>query len=334
MLQQTRVDQVEAYYKRFMKQFPSLKKLAAASEREVLKMWEGLGYYARARNMHRAAKWLVNERRGRFPKTYEEILALPGVGPYTAAAIGSLAFDLDVAVVDGNVLRVLTRVFAEKGDVTKSAVKKKMEARAQALLPRGKAALYNEAMMELGALVCTPTRPSCLICPLQKICVACQTSTQEKYPVKKKKAPVPHLVVGAAVTVDRRNRLLIAQRKSNGMLGGLWEFPGGKKESAESVKACIARELKEELGIDVHVGDQLLVVRHAYSHFTIELHVHGARIFKGRPRAIDCADFAWVTLETIRDFPFSRADLHVVDWLFSSAAEVSNDWKKSLKFFQ
>ena len=321
MLQQTRVDQVEAYYRRFMKRFPSLKQLAAASEQDVLKMWEGLGYYARARNMLRAARIIVTERGGRFPRTYDEIIKLPGIGPYTAAAIGSLAFDLDVAVVDGNVFRVLSRVFAERGDITTSSVKRKMEIRAQTLLPIGKAALFNEAMMELGALVCLPRNPTCGTCPLKRICQAYELDQQEVFPVKKAKAPVPHLVVGAAVTVDSRGRILIAQRKSKGMLGGLWEFPGGKKESNESMQDCIVRELKEELSVETNVGDRILVVRHAYSHFTIELHVHWARIAKGRPKVIDCADFTWVTRDTMRDYPFSRADLHVVDWLFS------NHWK-------
>jgi len=312
MLQQTRVEQVHDYFVRFMRRFPNLQALAAAQQQDVLKLWEGLGYYARARRAHRAAQWLIAKNGGKFPTTYAELLALPGVGPYTAAAIGSLAFNQDVAVLDGNVARVLSRVFAYGADPRSAAGKQQLQVWADGLLPRGRSALFNEAVMELGALCCTPRQPDCPHCPLRKICKAYAAGTPEKYPTKAAKKKLPHKIVGAAVVVNRRGQFLIAQRHEHEMLGGLWEFPGGKQEPGETMQQCIARELQEEMGLRVRVGPQLTVVHHAYSHFTIELHAHWCRVRSGRPRNLQCRAHAWVALAKLDDYPFSRADLHVI----------------------
>ncbi len=315
MLQQTRVDQAEPYFRRFMKQFPSLKRLAAASEQEVLKCWEGLGYYARARNLHRTARRIIKERHGRFPRDYETLKTLPGIGPYTAAAIASLAFNRDHAVLDGNVIRVLSRVTAHEGDIHRTETRRALQAWADALLIPGRAAPFNEAMMELGAIICTPRKPKCERCPLAGVCAARRKGEPEKYPRRRPRGAVPHKEVGAAVVRNRKGEVLIAQRRAQSMLGGLWEFPGGTREPGETMPQCVARELQEEMGIDIRVGERLMVVRHAYSHFTIALHVYRATLRKGRPRAIQCADFRWTPISELRSFPFSRADLHVVERL-------------------
>jgi len=315
MLQQTRVDTVCPFYDRFLRKFPSLRALAAANRDQVLKAWEGLGYYARARRMHQTARYLLEEHGGRFPRTYQGLLALPGVGPYTAAAIGSLAFGLDVPVLDGNVLRVLSRWLACRSDVTTPAARKFLEARAKNMLPRGRAAEFNEAMMELGALICTPRAPRCAECPMGAVCRARALGIASELPVKRKRRPIPHKVVGAGVVRRKDGRLLIAQRKSDSMLGGLWEFPGGTLEPGETMPQCIARELLEELGIRVKVGSRIVVVRHAYSHFTIALHAHEARLASGRPRPIHCAAFAWVRIDELDRYAFSRADLRIIEAL-------------------
>ena len=315
MLQQTRADTVGPYFQRFTKRFPSLRALARAPRQEVLKLWEGLGYYARARNAHDAAKFLVRHFRGEFPQTREGLLSMPGIGGYTAAAVGSLALGLDLAVVDGNVIRVLSRVMAYGGDVHSIAGRTLLQSWADAFLLPGRAGLSNESVMELGALVCTPRKPACRECPLRNVCQAFAQGSPERYPVKKKKAKVPHKIVGAGVVVGRDGRILMAQRKETSMLGGLWEFPGGTLEKGETMPECIRRELNEELGIDTRIGPRLLIVRHAYSHFTIALHVHWARITKGRPRAIHCAAFAWVRPTAMRKYPFSKADLQIVQCL-------------------
>lgn len=336
MLQQTRADTVVPYFNRFMKRFPSLHALARAPRQDVLKLWEGLGYYARARNAQDAARLIVEHHRGVFPRTREGLLSLPGIGEYSAAAIGSLALGLNLAVVDGNVIRVLSRVMAYGGDVASNAAKKNFQQWADALVARGQAGLSNESVMELGALVCTPRRPKCLPtvggasrlrargqatpptraeggCPLRKVCRAFASGNPERYPVKKKKAKVPHKIVGAGVVIGRGGKILIAQRKETSMLGGLWEFPGGTRERGETMPECIRRELMEELGIDTEVGQRLIVVHHAYSHFTIDLHAHWARIVKGQPRVIHCMDFAWVSPKSLRRYPFSAADLKIID---------------------
>ncbi len=315
MLQQTRVDQVAGYFERFMKRFPSLPALARASRQEVLKVWEGLGYYARARHLHEAAIFLVKKNKGRIPGTREELLRLPGVGAYTAAAIASLAYGQDEAVVDGNVIRVLSRLMAHGGDSRSLASRRQFQDWADLLLVRGASAAFNEAMMELGATCCTPRKPLCARCPLHEDCRAFAGGDPEAFPRKEPRARVPHKVVGAGVIVDARGYILVAQRKETAMLGGLWEFPGGSLEKGETLQQCVARELKEELGVAVEIGPRLTTVHHAYSHFTIELHAYWARIQSGRPRAIHCAAFAWSRLSALRTRPFSRADLQIIEAL-------------------
>lgn len=184
MLQQTRVDQATPYFQRFMKRFPSLKSLAAASQEEVLKQWEGLGYYSRARNLHKAAQIVAAEHKGRFPDTAEGLIQLPGIGNYTAAAIGSLAFNLDLAVLDGNVIRVLARLFAYTRDSRSSTAKAELQRYADDLLVKGDAGNFNEAMMELGATVCLPRNPQCAQCPLSRVCLGHESGRPTDYPVK------------------------------------------------------------------------------------------------------------------------------------------------------
>ena len=315
MLQQTRVDQVIPYFNRFMKRFPSLKSLAAASQEDVLKQWEGLGYYSRARNLHKAARIVSNDWKGRFPRTAEEIIKLPGIGSYTAAAIGSLAFNLDLAVLDGNVIRVLSRLFAYTKDTRSTTAKKQLQQFADDLLVKGDAGNFNEAMMELGATVCLPKNPRCTECPMSRVCLGHESGRPTDYPVKAPKKKVPHIVVGAAVVTNRKGEVLIAQRREKDMLGGLWEFPGGKQETGETIQQCIARELKEELGINIETGEFLITVKHAYSHFSMEMHTYFAKIRSGRPRPIECQNFQWLKISDLRKVPYSKADLKIIEEL-------------------
>ena len=313
MLQQTRVDTVIPYFRRFLARFPDPAALAAAPLHDVLKLWENLGYYSRARQIHQTAKILVRDNGGKLPSDPEALAALPGLGPYTTAAIASFAFGHPLAVLDGNVIRVFARLLALPDDVGLPATKKKLQRLADELLLRDKPAATNEAWMELGALVCTPRNPRCSECPLRGVCRAAKSPNPEAFPNKKKKMKVPHKVVGAAVILNAKNQILIAQRKpEGGMLAGLWEFPGGKIAEGETMPQCIARELKEEMGLNIEVGPHLVTVHHAYSHFTIELHAHFARIRSGRPRHIECAGHAWTTRDRFDDFPFSKADHEII----------------------
>ena len=313
MLQQTRVDTVVPYFRRFLARFPDAAALAAAPLRDVLKLWEGLGYYSRARQIHRTAQILVRDHGGRLPADPAALAALPGLGPYTVAAIASFAFGQPLAVLDGNVIRVFSRLLALPDDVGRLATRKKLQRCADEWLPRDRPGAANEAWMELGALVCTPRKPRCPACPLRAACRAAKSKNPEAFPNKKKKMKVPHKVVGAAVILNAKNQILIAQRNpEKGMLAGLWEFPGGKIAEGETMPQCIARELKEEMGIAIDVGPHLVTVHHAYSHFTIELHAHFARIRSGRPRHLECSGHAWTTRGRFDDFPFSKADLEII----------------------
>lgn len=315
MLQQTRVDTVIPYFERWMRRFPTVRDLAEADVQEVLKAWEGLGYYARARNLHRAAQRIVADHAGKIPNNAGALRALPGIGPYTVAAVLSLAFDRPQAVLDGNVERVLTRLTAWDADVRHTTVKETLRSMAARLLADHPPGQFNEAMMELGATVCTPQRPLCGDCPLAGICRARRKGTPEHFPFKSARKPIPTLQVGAGVVWRDPDRFLVARRNEKGMLGGMWEFPGGKREEGENMPACVRRELCEELAIRVEVGERLLHVRHSYSHFHLRMDVHHCRWRGDSPRAVDCADFRWVRREDCDRLPFSRADGKVLEAL-------------------
>jgi len=314
MLQQTQVITVIPYFRRFTERFPTVQALAAAPLDDVLKLWEGLGYYARARNLYRAARKVVAEFEGRLPDTVEQLSQLPGIGRYTLGAISSIAFGRDAPVVDGNVKRVLCRVYALRGDARRPAVQKKLWALAEANLPKGKAGRWNEAMMELGATVCTPRSPHCDECPLAGDCQARALDIQEQLPTKATPKKLPHYDVTAAV-IRKRGRVLIAQRPVGGMLGGLWEFPGGKRERGESLEECLRREIKEELGVEIEVGQPVTRVKHAYTHFRITLHAFECRLVSGQPLAIQVANWRWVRFDELDDFAFAVTDRKIIQAL-------------------
>lgn len=314
MLQQTQVETVIPYFIRFLDRFPTLDDLAAASIDDVLKLWEGLGYYARARNLHKAALKIVHELDGKFPQSVDELMQLPGIGRYTAGAIASLAFDIAAPVLDGNVTRVLCRLFAMKRNPKEPQIKNQLWQLAESLLPTGPAGEFNEALMELGATICTPRSPQCDRCPLNKICLAKKKNLQEKLPIKVKREPVPHYQVTAAV-IRRTGCVLIAQRPFGGRLGGLWEFPGGKQEPNESLKNCLRREIKEELGLRIKVGKFITAIDHAYTHFTITLHAFECEVASGSPRALGVEQFKWIRLKELDRYAFAKTDLRIIEKL-------------------
>jgi A/G-specific adenine glycosylase len=312
MLQQTQVATVTPYYARFLARFPTVEALAAAPLDEVLKAWEGLGYYARARHLHAAARQVTTEFNGQMPDTMKGLLSLPGIGRYTAGAILSTAFGQDVPAIDGNVRRVLSRAFAVAEDVTRGAGQRRLWALAEELLPPGRAGDFNQALMDLGATVCTPRVPLCGQCPLAENCQAHRMGQEERFPVRRQRRAIPHYEVAAGVVWNGQGRFLIAQRPPDGMLGGLWEFPGGKRESGESLEDCLRRELSEELGVEVVVGAPLTVVQHAYTHFRITLHAFHCRVVAGQPRPLGCADWRWVSFDDLPRFAFSAADHQII----------------------
>jgi A/G-specific adenine glycosylase len=316
MLQQTQVAAVTDYYNRFMKRFPTVESLARAREDTVLKLWEGLGYYSRGRNLHKAAKLIVRDYAGHLPDTVDELLKIPGIGRYTAGAIASIAFDKPAPILDGNVTRVLCRVYGIDADPKSPPAQKQLWDLAQQLVCTSHPGAFNEAMMELGAMVCTPRSPKCDVCPLNKLCLANHSGRQNELPAKSAKARLPHYTIVAGL-VFKADKILIDKRKSEGLLGGLWEFPGGKKEKTETFKHAVAREVKEETGIEVALGKRLCIVRHTYSHFKITLHAYLCDYVSGTARAIDCAAVKWVSLADLEKYAFPAANNAIIKTLKS-----------------
>jgi A/G-specific adenine glycosylase len=313
MLQQTQVKTVMPYYDRWLAQFPTIEALAAADQQQVLKAWQGLGYYARARNLHRAAQEVVEKYQGVFPSAFEQVIELPGIGRSTAGGILSAAFDQPVAILDGNVKRVLARLVALQ--VPPAKVVTPLWQLSETLLDPHQPRDFNQALMDLGATVCTPRNPVCLICPWQQHCQAHHLGMQSELPMTESRAPIPHKQIGVAVIWNDRGEILIDRRRQEGLLGGLWEFPGGKIEPGETVEACIVREIQEELGIEVSVGDRLITVDHTYTHFRVTLHVHHCQYISGEPQPIECEEVRWVTLADIEQYPFPKANIQIIEAL-------------------
>ncbi len=305
MLQQTRVETVIPYYRRFMRLFPNPWRLAAATLQEVLRAWEGLGYYSRARRLLEAARLVVDEHGGRVPTGYGEFRRLPGVGEYTAAAVLSIGAGLALPVVDGNVLRVVCRWRGFAGDVRLPATRRRVRAYLEGIIPSAAPGRFNEAVMELGALVCLPRSPRCPDCPLRSGCFARRHGRTGSLPVKGGKKPVPERDVALAALV-RAGRLYIQRRPEKGHLGGLWELPGGTCRTGERPERALLRECREELGVRVRVLRPLAEVRHAYSHFKVRLHVFACEPGSGRLRPQ--GPHAWARAGELEAYPFPGAN--------------------------
>jgi len=317
MLQQTQIDTVISYYNRFLTEYPTIQALAQAKLDDVLKLWEGLGYYSRARNLHKAAIRISTDYKGKFPQTAQELQQLPGIGRYTAGAIASIAFDEPTPVLDGNVIRVVTRLLDIDADVTQTKTKNRLWDIVADWVPDKRPGDYNQALMELGQKICTPRKPHCKQCPVQTMCLAYKNDTQNQRPVKPKKAPTPHYDVAAGIIYNEAGDMLIAQRPNEGLLGGLWEFPGGKQEAGETLPQTLKRELYEELAIEVEVGELFVKVKHAFTHFKITLHAYkcqyiGAESPHTEPQKLGVQNWAWINLETIDNYSFGKADREII----------------------
>ena len=311
MLQQTRVDTVVPYYGRFLERFPTLADLAAAPIGAVIALWAGLGYYTRARNLHAAARMVATGHGGVVPAEPRAFRALPGVGRYTAGAVLSIAFGLPTPILDGNVERVLCRVFGIARNPRSGAVRKRLWRLAGELIPDGRAGDFNQAMMELGATVCTPKAPNCAACPAAGLCEARRTGREADLPRLPQRKAVPHYDVGLGL-VWRRGKLLVTRRPPDVMLGGLWEFPGGKRHDGEALEATVRRELLEETGLEVTVTAPFVTARHAYSHFKVTLHAFHCSSPSGRVRLSGADAFRWVRVAGIRRFPFPTGSLKII----------------------
>ncbi|MBN1541625.1 A/G-specific adenine glycosylase [candidate division KSB1 bacterium] len=307
MLQQTQVRSVIPYFQRFMQVLPGITELADADLSLVLKLWEGLGYYARARNLHAAARQIAQEHGSRFPSTMQSVSRLPGIGPYTAAAILSISFGQKLAVVDGNVNRVLARLFRIDTPPRSHQGKKLFARISDSLLDGDNPGDYNQALMELGALVCQPRNPDCHACPLNSLCLAARHRDPHDYPRKTPKRPRPHHIVAVGV-IWRDKKLLIARRLEKAMLGGLWEFPGGKVETGETPQEAVVREIREETGIECRSIEKIGEIEHGYTHFSITLHAFHCQHTSGEPQTLGCSDVRWICPSELEDYAFPRAN--------------------------
>ncbi|WP_254977844.1 8-oxo-dGTP diphosphatase MutT [Cyanobium sp. ATX 6A2] len=317
MLQQTQLQVVLPYWRRWMAAFPSLELLAAAEEHDVLLLWQGLGYYARARRLHQGARQLREAAAAPggsttdpWPRALEGWLALPGIGRSTAGSILSSAFDLPHPILDGNVKRVLARLIASPRPPARQL--KGLWQLSELLLDPQRPRAFNQALMDLGATLCTPRNPSCGACPWRGHCAAYASGAPAAYPVKDAPRELPFQVIGVGVVRNGAGEVLIDQRLNEGLLGGLWEFPGGKQEPGEPIVATIERELREELAIEAEVGEELISLEHAYSHKRLRFVVHLCTWLSGEPQPLASQQVRWVRPEQLEEFPFPAANARII----------------------
>ena len=311
MLQQTRVEAVIPYFERWMHLYPTIRTLAEASEQDVLNAWEGLGYYSRARNLHKAAKIIAQKYGGEIPRDIDRLLELPGIGRYILGAISSIAFGMNVPALDGNIKRVYARIFDITEPVDSSTGEKILWQIAENYLPKNNAGDYNQALMDLGATICVPKKPRCLICPVMNLCEARANGTQNQRPVKLAKKEVPHYVHAVGVII-RRGRVLLAKRPSEGLLGGMWEFPNGRVNGDPRAGLADALKMGYKLRLranrrSIQNREQLGVVLHGYSHFSVEVHVYLCDV-EALPSA---QNLKWVWIKALDQYPMGKIDRQI-----------------------
>lgn len=309
MLQQTRVETVIPYFEKWMQLFPTVQSLAKASEHDVLNAWEGLGYYSRARNLHKAAKIVVKEHGGKLPDKLSELIKLPGIGRYSAGAIASIAFGKNEPALDGNLKRVYARLSDLKKPIDSPKGEKYLWRIARENLPKGKAGDFNQALMDLGAMICIPKTPRCSICPLMNVCKAHANGTQELRPVKKPKKVIPHYVHAAGVII-KRGKVLLAQRPATGLLGGMWEFPNGRVNGDPAKE--LGKTLRTGFGLKVQKKEALVLVQHTYSHFKVTVHA-----FLCELSASENQHLKWIPVHDLVKYPMGKVDRRVATKLLS-----------------
>lgn len=294
MLQQTQVATVLDYYERFLERFPNVHSLAAASPQEVLEQWAGLGYYRRARNMHRAAQQVVENFSGAFPTNLSDLQKLAGVGRYTAGAIASFAYDQPAPILETNTIRLLSRLIGWTEPVHTTNSQKQLWKTAESLLPRSSGSgKVNQALMELGSLICTPAQPQCLCCPLRKLCVAYQQGMENQIPVLKPKVSIQPMTHVGLMIIDRRHRILLRCNPSGKWWEGLWDLPWIESDLVNS-QCCernMNRDLEEEflekLGLPCQVVERHQIVRHSVTRYRIQYHCFRAELTRSFPKNRD-----------------------------------------------
>ncbi|HOZ38726.1 MAG TPA: A/G-specific adenine glycosylase [Anaerolineaceae bacterium] len=304
MLQQTQVETVIPYFQRFMERFPDTASLAKAEESEVLQVWEGLGYYSRARNLHKAARIILSEFCGEIPMDVAALKSLPGIGAYTAGAIASIAFGAPEPALDANIRRVTIRLL-DLHEQPGAKTDEKLWEFSRQILPDSRVGDYNQALMDLGSAICKPKEPLCHLCPLNDECLAFQRGTQSELPLRKPKGKVPHKLVVAAV-IAHGSKVLLARRSSDGMLGNLWEYPGGAVlGDTSNLHDALQHLVETRFGLSISVESQLGVYKHAYTHFRITLHAFACRLPDAEHLTLP-PDFAWADISTLSAYPMGK----------------------------
>ena len=316
MLQQTQMDRVTTFFRRWMKEFPDLDSLAGASEHRVLKCWEGLGYYSRARNILKTAQILVSEYEGRIPEDRKRLRSLPGIGPYTAGAIASIAYNRDVPVVDANIERILARLLNIDLPPGSPAAKKLFWTKAEELLPTGQARNFNQALMELGALVCRPRNPICSACPLAPHCLALKYDIIPERPIPKKSKNIIPIDMATGILVHQ-GLLYIQQRLPDDVWGSLWEFPGGRIKEEERPEETVVREFLEETEFEVQVESKITTTVHHYTRYRVTLHCFFVSLKQAEsdPVLHAAQDFRWIPFEALQQYAFPAGHRKLIDFL-------------------
>ena len=311
MLQQTQVKTVLPYYERWLQQFPDVQTLAAAERQTVLKAWEGLGYYARARNLHRAAQTIVEQFAGAFPQNLTDAMGLPGIGRTTAGGILSSAFNLPLPILDGNVKRVLARLIALNVPPGKAIAQ--LWQISEQLVPADNGRDFNQALMDLGATICTPHQPTCPQCPWQASCQAYHQGRQAELPMTERKPPLPHKTIGVAIIWKAPGQILINQRPENGLLGGLWEFPSIEVAKGRSIARTIQQAIPQTFGIKLKVADEVIQVKHTYTHFKATFHVYRCTLLAETEEPTGrIFNQQWVQVTQLAQYPFPKSHLKMI----------------------
>ncbi len=320
MLQQTQLKVVIPYWEKWIKSFPSLNDLAEAKEQNVLLLWQGLGYYSRAKRIYQSSKLLLKfvENNKSFnplswPLEMDQWMSLPGIGRNTAGSIISSAFDLPTPILDGNVKRIFSRLIANEN--TKGKNLKRLWELSSLFISTDSPRNINQALMDFGAMVCTPKKPNCFTCPLQNHCVAYMKYDPINFPKKEVKKSKPHEEIGIGLIFNKSGELLIDQRLESSSMGGMWEFPGGKKTSEETIEETIEREIREELGIIVRTGKRLISFDHLYTHKKLSFTVHICIWESGQPQSLASQKFLWVFPDQLFNFPFPAANTKIISAL-------------------
>lgn len=301
MLQQTQVGTVIPYYQNFLKTFPTVRHLARASLSNVLKVWEGLGYYSRARNLHRASQIVLDHFRGIIPNDLKNLLSLPGIGRSTAGAVLSFAFHKDAPILDGNAKRVISRLFAVSDSPAAGRTDDLLWGLSESLVPKGNSNPFNQALMDLGSMLCTIKEPDCARCPLRNACKARASGKPETYPPKRLRKTIPHVESVSAV-IRRDGKVLLRQRPPSGLLGGLWEFPNWRMEEKQRSRLRLKLEdhIKKDIGITADGKELIGTFIQTFSHFKLTLHAYHCQSMNGKGKG------KWVSVRNLHRFPMSR----------------------------